>query len=152
MSDSSASEIANGNYIGETPPTVTPGWGIYVVNDPGNSGLDPQYNATLSDGLNNNGNASIDEASEHYPETGSKQFTLALANRLDYPWVKVRYKLNGANQVLLFGDHDNDPVTPPRENTVRGFPELIVTASGRKGVGAKSVTVEAVKWPLPPIQ
>jgi type IV pilus assembly PilX-like protein len=139
------------NYIGEPSGTVTPGWGKYVVNDPGDSGLDPQYNSTLSDGLNNNGNASIDEASEHYPETGSKQSTMALTSKLDYPWVKVRYKLNGANQVLLFGDDDNNPTTPPKENLVRGVPELIVTAAGRKGVGAKTVTVEAIKWPLPPV-
>ena len=151
MSNPSLSEILNGNYIGETPPTVTPGWGKYIVNDPGNSGLDPQYNATLSDGLNNDLDASTDEASEHYPETGSKQNNLALANKLDYPWVKVRYKMNGANQVLLFGDHDNNPTTPPQENLTTGVPELIVTAAGRKGLGAKTVTVEAVKWPLPPV-
>jgi hypothetical protein len=149
MSDPNASPP--GTYIGETPPTVTPGWGIYVVNDPGNSGLDPQYNATLTDGLNNDLDASTDESSEHYSETGSKQFTLALANRLDYPWVKVRYKLDGANQVLLFGDHDSNPTTPPRENLAKGVPELIVTAAGRRGVGAKTVTVEAIKWPLPPV-
>jgi len=138
-------------YIGENPPGTSPGWGRYVVNDPGNSGLDPQYNATTGDGLDNNGNASVDEASEHYPETGSMQSSLPLAQKLDYPWTKVRYKLNGANQILLFGDHDNNPTTPPRENLVRGFPELIITAAGRKGVGAKTVTVEAVKWPLPPM-
>ena len=148
MSD--ANDVS-GTYIGELAGTVSPGWGKYIVNDPGNSGLDPQYNATLSDGLNNNANASIDEASEHYPETGSKQSTMALASKLDYPWVKVRYKLNGANQVLYFGDHDNNPVTPPQENLVAGVPELIVTAAGRKGLGAKTVTVEAVKWPLPPV-
>ena len=138
-------------YIGEIPPTVTPGWGKYVVNDPGNAGLDPQYNATLTDGLNNDLDASTDEASEHYPETGSKQISFALSRKLDYPWVKVRYKLNGANQVLLFGDHDSNPVTPPRENLVKGVPELILTAAGRRGVGAKTVTVEAIKWPLPPV-
>lgn len=140
-----------GTYIGETPPTRTPGWGRYIVNDPGNSGLDPQYDVTLTDGLDNDVDAAIDESSEHYPVTGSKQFSLALTNRLDYPWVKVRYKLNSANQILLFGDHDNDATTPPRENLARGVPELIVTAAGRKGVGAKTVTVEAVKWPLPPV-
>ena len=149
MSDPTATPP--GTYIGETTPGTTPGWGKYIINDPGNSGLDPQYNATLSDGVDNDGDAAIDESSEHYPETGSKQFTLPLASRLDYPWTKVRYKLNGANQVLLFGDHDNDPTTPARENTVRGVPELIITASGRKGVGAKAVTVEAIKWPLPPM-
>jgi hypothetical protein len=138
-------------YIGEIPPTVTPGWGKYVVNDPGNAGLDPQYNSTLTDGLNNDLDASTDEASEHYPETGSKQVWLALSRKLDYPWVKVRYKLNGANQVLLFGDHDSNPITPPRENLTQGIPELILTAAGRRGVGAKTVTIEAIKWPLPPV-
>ena len=138
-------------YIGEAIGTVTPGWGKYIVNDPGSSAMDPQFDATLTDGLNNDLDASTDELSEHYPETGSKQASLALLNKLDYPWVKVRYKVNGAGQVLRFGDHDNNPTTPPRENTTVGIPELIVTAAGRKGHGAKTVTVEAVKWPLPPV-
>ena len=140
-----------GNYIGQPIGGATAGWGTYIVQDPGNSGLDPQYNSTIADGLDNDLDAAVDESSEHYPETGSKQYSLPLATKLDYPWVKIRYKLNGANQVLLFGDHDNNPMTPPRENTVRGQPILIVTAAGRKGLGAKTVTVEAVKWPLPPV-
>ena len=141
-----------GLYIGETPPgTYTPGWGRYVVNDPGSSATDPQYDATLSDGVDNNGNAAVDEASEHYPETGSWQSNLAVSQRLNYPWVKVRYKLNAANQILLFGDDDNNALTPPRENLVRGVPEIVVTAEGMQGVGQKLVTVEAVKYPLPPI-
>jgi len=138
-------------YIGEPTGTVTPGWGRYVVNDPGNSGLDPEYNRTTTDGLDNNGNAAVDESSEHYSEKGSKQGSLAISNKLDYPWVKVRYKLNSANQVVLFGDHDNNPSTPPRENLVRGVPKIIVTAAGRRGAANKVVTVEAVKWPLPPM-
>lgn len=138
-------------YIGQTPPSFTPGWGRYVVNDPGASALDPRYSATMSDGVDNDGDAAVDESSEHYPETGSWQGYLAASSRLDYPWVKVRYKLNASNQILLFGDHDNDPLTPPRENLVRGVPEIVVTAEGRRGVGQKIVTVEAVKWPLPPI-
>ncbi len=140
------------NYIGQTPPFYTPGWGRYVVNDPGASANDPQYGATTGDGLDNNGNASVDESSEHYPETGSRQLLyVALADRLDYPWVKVRYKLDAANNLLLYGDHDNNPLTPPQENLVRGMPEIIVTAQGRRGVGQKIVTVEAVKRPLPPV-
>jgi type IV pilus assembly PilX-like protein len=138
-------------YIGETPPTVTPGWGRYVVNVPGSPSTDPQYDATTSDGVDNNGNAAVDESSEHYPETGSWQSNLPVSQRLNYPWVKVRYKLNAANQVLLFGDDDNNPFTPPRENLVRGVPEIVVTAEGMQGVGQKLVTVEAVKYPLPPI-
>ena len=133
------------------PGPYAAGWGRYVVTDPGNSGLDPNAAATASDGLDNNGNAAVDESSERYPEAGSRQGSMALADRLDYPWVKVRYKLNGANQILLFGDHDNNPSTPPRENLVRGVPEIIITAAGREGKGNKVVTVEAVKWPLPPI-
>jgi len=139
-------------YIGQLPMgTYTAGWGRYMVNDAGNSGLDPQYNATTSDGVNNDADPAVDEASEHYPETGSRQFLMPLANKLDYPWVKIRYKLNGGNQIVLFGDHDNDPTTPPRENTIRGIPKIIVTSAGRRGVGEKIVTVEAVKWPLPPV-
>ena len=143
-----------GSFIGQQPGQYTPGWGTYIVNDPGNSGTDPQYNATVSDGLDNDLDAAIDEASEHYPETGSKQsnnLVVAVADKLDYPWVKVRYKLNGANQIILFGDHDNDPTTPPRENLVRGIPKIIITSAGRRGNGSRLVTVEAVKWPLPPV-
>lgn len=138
-------------YIGQPTGGWTAGWGRYVVNDPGNSGLDPQYDATITDGLDNDLDAAIDESSEHYPETGSKQISFAPSVKLDYPWVKVRYKLNNANQIVLFGDHDNDATTPPRENLVRGIPKIIVTASGRRGAGSKIVTVEAVKWPLPPV-
>ena len=141
------------NYLAQDPGTYTPGWGWYVVNDPGAGSLDPQYNATVSDGRDNNGNAAVDEASEHYPEIGSlnSNGTIPLADRLDYPWVKVRYKLNSAGNIVLFGDHDNNPTTPPVENTIRGIPKIIITAQGRRGVGSKIVTVEAVKWPLPPV-
>jgi hypothetical protein len=146
-----SNHTAGTDYIGQTPPNYTAGWGRYIVVDGGGSGLDPQYEATVSDGLDNDGDAAVDEASERYPETGSRQGLLDASARLDYPWVKVRYKLDSSNQILLFGDHDNDPLTPPRENTVRGVPEIVVTAEGRKGVGQKIVTVEAVKWPLPPV-
>jgi len=148
---SNPNALPAGTYIGQPVGTVNPGWGKYVVNDPGGSGNDPQYNATTADGLDNDVDAAVDESSEHYPETGSKQFSIASTDRLDYPWVKVRYKLNAANQVVLFGDHDNNPTTPPRENLVRGLPKLIVTSAGRRGLGNKIVTVEAVKWPLPPV-
>jgi hypothetical protein len=150
---SNTNQAAPPHYgLAEPGPTYTPGWGRYVVMDPGNSGLDPNANATASDGLDNDADAAVDETSERYPETGSRNGAITpLSARLDYPWVKVRYKLNGANQILRFGDHDNNPSTPPRENLVRGVPEIILTAAGRQGAGTKIVTVEAVKWPLPPI-
>jgi len=143
------------DYIGQTPGAYTPGWGLYVVNDAGAQTLDPDYDATTSDGLDNNGNAAVDESSEHYGITGSRQSggpnPVPVAERLDYPWVKVRYKVDGGGNIVLFGDHDNNPTTPPVENTVRGIPKIIVSSQGRRGVGSKIVTVEAVKWPLPPI-
>jgi hypothetical protein len=145
------SNPSSGSFIGQPVGTYTTGWGRYVVNDPGAGSLDPQYDATTTDGFDNNGNAAVDEASEHYPETGSRQNSLAVSDRLDYPWVKVRYKLDSGGNIVLFGDHDNNPTTPPIENIVRGVPKIIVTAQGRRGVGSKVVTVEAVKWPLPPV-
>jgi hypothetical protein len=145
----------SGNYIGQLVGAYTPGWGRYVLSTAGAESLDPLYDATLSDGVDNDGDAAVDEASEHYPVTGSRQIggpnPLPLADQLDYPWVKVRYKLDGGGNIVLFGDHDNNPTTPPIENMVRGIPKIIVTAQGRRGLGSKIVTVEAVKWPLPPI-
>lgn len=148
---SNPNALPSGTFIGQTAGTYTAGFGKYVVNDPGAGSLDPGYDATTNDGLDNDGDAAVDEASERYPETGSRQSNFPLADRLDYPWVKVRYKLDGGGSILLFGDHDNNPTTPPRENNVRGIPKIIVTAQGRRGIGSKVVTVEAVKWPLPPI-
>ncbi|HET9951051.1 MAG TPA: pilus assembly PilX N-terminal domain-containing protein [Candidatus Eisenbacteria bacterium] len=141
------------SYLAQDPGTYTPGWGWYVVNDPGAGSLDPQYDATLTDGRDNDGDAAVDESSEHYRERGSlnSSGSIPLNERLDYPWVKVRYKLDSGGNIVLFGDHDNNPTTPPVENTTRGIPKIIVTAQGRRGVGSKIVTVEAVKWPLPPV-
>ena len=138
-------------YIGQPPGSYSPGWGRYVVNHPGSSSLDPQHDVPATDGLDNDGDGAVDEAGEHYPETGSRQISLVGVNRLNYPWVKVRYKLNAANEVILFGDHDDDPSTPPRENLVQGVPKIIVTAAGSSGHSTRIVTVEAVKWPLPPV-
>lgn len=138
-------------YIGQPPGAYSPGWGRYVVNHPGSSTLDPQHDVPATDGLDNDGDGAVDEAGEHYPETGSRQISMAGSNSLDYPWVKVRYKLNSANQVILFGDHDDDPSTPPRENLVHGVPKIVVTAAGSSGHDTRIVTVEAVKWPLPPV-
>jgi len=137
-------------YVGESGSVYHPGWGRYLVAGAGDSGLDPEYEATTHDGLDNDGDGQIDEVSEHYPETSSKPVGTAPDGHRDTPWVKVRYKLDAQKRIVTFGDHDDDPSTPPVENVSRGVPELIVTAAGRSGSGWKVVTVEAVKWPLPP--
>lgn len=136
-------------YVGEKGGINHPGWGRYLVAGPGDSRLDPEYDATLTDGLDNDGDGAVDEPGERYPENGSKPVAAVALDHRDTPWVKVRYKLDRARQVVNFGDHDDDPSTPPVENPSRGVPKLIVTAAGRSTTGSKVVTVEAVKWPLP---
>lgn len=137
-------------FVGEGAAVCHPGWGRYIVGGAGDSGLDPQYEATTHDGLDNDGDGETDEASEHYPETSSRPAGGEPIAHRDTPWVKIRYKLDSQHRIVYFGDHDDDPSTPPVENLSRGVPELIVTAAGRSGTGWKLVTVEAVKWPLPP--
>ncbi|MGH7680839.1 MAG: hypothetical protein ACRENN_02510 [Candidatus Eiseniibacteriota bacterium] len=137
-------------YVGEGGAVYHPGWGRYLVAGAGDSGLDPQYEATTHDALDNDADGQVDEVSEHYSETSSKAVGVLPSAHRDTPWVKIRYKLDGHKRIVYFGDHDDDPSTPPVENLSRGVPELIVTAAGRSGSGWKLVTVEAVKWPLPP--
>lgn len=133
------------NYIGESPAgPFLPGWGRYVVLETGNSAKDPNYHATEEDGLDNDGDVQIDEEGEHFPEVATAQTQDAIG----YPWVRVRYKLNTAQQPILFGDHDNDVTTPAQPNLVRGLPIIIVTASGTQGSAGRTVEVEAVKHPF----
>ena len=132
------------NYIGEPAGTRSPGWGRYVVLASGNSAQDRSVNQTRTDGLDNDGDGLIDEAGERYPEVSTRQGE----NAIDYPWAKVRYKLNGANQMILFGDHDNDVTTPPCPNLVRGWPILVVTTFGQQTTAQRTVEVEAVRTPF----
>jgi len=132
------------NHIGEPAGTPSPGWGRYVVLASGNSAQDPSINRTATDGLDNDGDGSIDNAGEHYPEVVSVQGE----NAINYPWAKVHYKLNGTNQVILFGDHDNDVTTPPRPNLVRGWPIIVVTTFGEQTTAQRTVEVEAVRMPF----
>ncbi len=135
------------NYIGQAQGawSTEPGWGAYVVAANGDAALDPDYAATGTDGLDNDGDGQVDEAGERYPEVASKQ---AGNDAIDYDWIKIRYKLNATNQVVLFGDHDSDVTTPPRLNLVRGVPVLVVTSHGAQGSANRTVEVDAVKYPI----
>jgi hypothetical protein len=135
------------NYIGRPMNdwTTNPGWGAYVVTESGLSVEDPDAGLAAGDGLDNDLDSSIDEQGEVYAELATRQ---AGDDIVDYPWAKVRYKLNATNQVLLFGDHDSDISTPPQVNLVRGFPMLIVTSEGEQGSSNRVVEVEAVKYPF----
>ncbi len=132
------------NYIGQPGGWATsPGWGRYVVLASGEAAGDPDYATTQNDNLDNDDDGQIDEDGERYPEILTRQGQ----NAVSYPWAKVHYKLAG-NQVVLFGDHDNNSQTPPVENTARGFPVLVVTACGTQGSASRTVEVEAVKLPF----
>jgi hypothetical protein len=134
------------NYIGQTGNAwaTSPGWGRYIVLADGNSSADPSHAATETDGMDNDGDTVIDEANESYPELA----TVQTAGVVDYPWVKVRYKTNNAHQVILFGDHDTNPTTPPSQNLTRGMPVIIATAEGMQGSAMRRIEIEAVKRPF----
>jgi len=131
-------------YIGPAGAPA-PGWGRYIVLANGASAFDPDRAAQASDGMDNDEDGLIDEPNEHYPEVLTRQ-TLD-ANTLRYPYVKVEYKTQGG-QLVLFGDGDNNPATPPAENFTDGTPVLRITARGRKGNADKILEAEAVRFPL----
>lgn len=134
-------------YFGEDllagPPS--PGWGAYLVLAGGNSSLDPLGSEMAADSLDNDLDGSIDESGETYPEVMTLQ---SGGNAVQYPWVKVRYRLDASNQVVLFGDHDNSPATPPIANMTTGVPILIVSSEGAQGTADRRIQVEAVKSPF----
>jgi hypothetical protein len=132
------------NYIGEPAGTLTPGWGRYLVLASGNSAQDPDVNQAATDGLDNDGDGLADEAGERYPEVLTRQG----ADAINYPWANVHYKLNGSNQLILFGDHDNNVMTPPRPNLVKGWPIVVITTFGEQTTAERTVEVEAVKVPF----
>jgi len=132
------------NYIGPAAGPVA-GWGRYIVIAPGRSALDPDGPALEHDGMDNNENGLVDEPGERYPEVLTKQTVNASALR--YPYVRVEYKTQGGN-LVLFGDADDDPSTPPVENFTKGEPVLRITARGRQGNANKILEAEAVRFPL----
>jgi len=131
-------------YVG---PSGLPfaGWGSYIVIRPGASALDPDLPLLQMDGMDNDGDATIDEAGERYPEVLTKQ--TVDANALSYPYVRVEFKTQGG-QLVRFGDADQNPGTPPAENLTKGPPVLRLTARGSQGTAAKTLEAEAVRFPL----
>jgi Tfp pilus assembly protein PilX len=132
------------NYIGPAGAPVA-GWGRYIVIAAGRSALDPARAALATDGMDNDGDAMVDESNETYPEVLTKQ-TIS-ASTLRYPYVRVEYKTQ-AGQLVRFGDADNDAATPPVENLTKGAPVLRITARGRQGNADKSLEAEAVRFPI----
>ncbi len=135
------------NYIGQAQDDwlATPGWGAYVVDAAGAAADDPDYGATETDSLDNDGDGIIDESGEHYGQVLTKQ---GGNDAIGYDWVKIEYRRNATNQVVLFGDHDNDITTPPTLNLTRGYPVLEVTSHAAQGSAQRTVQVEAVKYPF----
>jgi hypothetical protein len=134
----------NPQYVGPTDDwNTTPGWGIYLVGSAGDAAGDPDYAFTEQDGMDNDADGFVDESGERYPEMLSAQ-----SGDMDYPWVKVTYKLDATGQVILYGDHDDDPSTPSRENLINGAPVLRITAQGSRGTAVRTVEVEASRTPF----
>jgi hypothetical protein len=134
------------NYIGQVSQNAwvtQPGWGRYLVLADGGSAQDPSYTSTETDGLDNDGDTIIDEAGEAYPEVA----TVQTGETVNYPWVKVHYKLNATNQVVLYGDHDHNPSTAPIQNLTQGFPVILATSEGMQGAAMRRIEIEAVKRP-----
>ena len=106
----------------------SPGWGIYIVAVSGNSRDDPEYDLTLTDGTDNDGDSVVDEPDEHFPEV--------LSNRNDQrnPWVRVEYRLSPSNRALLYGD---------------AAPVLRITSKGVSGASEYVLQVQAVREPFP---
>jgi Tfp pilus assembly protein PilX len=141
---------ASPNYIAEDLTAANPGWGRYIVLQNGNSSLDPDCAVTATDGLDNDFDAATDEASERYPEVLSTQ--AGLDNPLLYPWVKVKYKLDSSNNIVLYGDHDNNRATPNRRNSVCGQPIITVTSRGEQAESNRTIEVDLIRPPAFDIQ
>lgn len=130
------------NYVGEGFNTTNAGWGVYIVDAAGSSQDDPNHDMMETDGRDNDLDGLIDESGESYPEILTKQTG---NDAIPYPWVRVEYILDGAGDVIRFGDHDDDIVTPQQFNTVAGAPVIRIAAEGNRGTALRRIEVEAVK-------
>ena len=131
--------IQQGTLVGEDH-TTNPGWGTYVVASTNAATQDPDYKRAQSDGVDNDGDGTVDETGERFPQ----EITSASQSDVNYPWVKVQYRLNSSGQVVLLGDHDNDSSTPPIRNITTGDPIYLITSEGKSGGATRRVEVEFV--------
>jgi hypothetical protein len=135
------------SYVGEDLQTPNNGWGCYLVSQAGNSKHDPDYGDTGNDGLDNDLDGHADESGEVYPEVLSAQ---ADQDRpLNYPWVRISYALDASNNVIRYGDHDNNPTTRARKNLFEGPPVVTISTRGERGSANRTLDVELVKTPAP---
>jgi hypothetical protein len=135
------------SFIGEDTSAPHPGWGKYLVLTSGNSALDPNYGAADSDGLDNDLDGLSDESGEAYPEVPSAQSSLE--NPLNYPWVRITYSLDASNNLIRYGDTDDNPTTRPVKNLTTGDPVILVTSRGEQGTSKRTLEVELVRTPAP---
>jgi hypothetical protein len=140
-------DASSGTYVGENMQAPNQGWGVYIVTSSGNSARDPERADTAEDGLDNDIDGSIDESEETYPEVLSVQSVFS--SQINYPWVRLSYCLDASNNILRYGDHDDNPTTVPRKNTARGAPIVVVDSRGERGLARKTLEVELVKTPSP---
>ncbi len=138
---------AGANCIADFTTPAKPGWGRYIVSAVGQSALDPARAAQASDGLDNDGDGTIDNNGEKWPEV----LTLQTGTPLGYKWVRVEYKRNNTGQVIYYGDGDHDPTTADTENTTTGAPEYVITAQGAQGTGMKVIQATIQHLPFPPM-
>lgn len=130
-------------YIGTATPS--PGWGRYVVSEGGMSKYDPDFTVTQKDGYDNDGDTVVDNADERYPEV--KSAAPSVDKSVSYPYVRVTYKSQGSD-LVLFGDADANPLTPPAENIKVGAPVLELEARGDQGNATKTIDAVAYRYPL----
>ena len=142
-------DSGDGNFIGETGDTPTPGWGRYIVLqiDQDMFKEDPDWDLSdngLNDDFDNDEDGTTDETGETYSETATIQ--TVNGSELNYRWVKIRYKIEDAqynngtdnNEVVLYGQDFGYGSDAPASG---GDPVVIITAMGNAANNSTS-TIE----------
>ena len=141
------------NYIGEIGTGPTPGWGRYLVLQTGANEFqdDPNWNLS-SDSLDNDGDSTVDESSETYPEIATLQ-TID-GTELDY-LVKAHYKIEDAqfnngtdnDEVVLYGQDFGYGTQAPVIGTQPVW-QATAIGSSASNPAETTITGEATKFSL----